>query len=149
VIEADHIETLVKEVIEGTELFIVELSVSNNKIKIVLDSDDRVSIKDCIRVSRNVENQLDRDEHDFSLEVTSAGVGQPLRLLRQYEKYLGKDVEVVDVNGVTKKGILLSADQKTITFEEENNKRNSDRLVTTLALNKIKETKAIVSFKHN
>ena len=76
-------------------LFLVDVSISDSyKITVTLDGDNGVNLQDCIDVSRAVENNLDREEQDYSLEVASAGVSTPLKLVRQYKKNVGRTLKV-------------------------------------------------------
>ena len=81
-------------------IFLVDLKISTDKsINVILDGDKEVNIKDCINISRAMED-LDRDKWDFSLEVASAGVGSPLKFPRQYHKNLGRKLEVISTDGL-------------------------------------------------
>lgn len=93
----EKVEELLGEAFEeNNSLFLLELNISNNNhISVVIDGDRGVSVNDCIAVSRKVEHGLDREEEDFSLEVTSSGVSQPLLFLRQYKKNIGRKLTVV------------------------------------------------------
>jgi ribosome maturation factor RimP len=80
---------------EKPSLFIVDVTISDSyKITVTLDGDNGVVLQDCIDISRLIENNLDREEQDFSLEVASAGVTTPLKLLRQYHKNIGRTLQV-------------------------------------------------------
>ncbi|MCL4115708.1 UNVERIFIED_CONTAM: hypothetical protein GTU68_038332 [Idotea baltica] len=80
---------------EDESLFLIDFSISaDNSIKIVLDGDSGIALKDCMRVSRAIEHNLDREENDFSLEVTSAGAASPLKMPRQFRKNIGRKVKV-------------------------------------------------------
>ncbi len=96
----DKVENLLKEAFqENNSLFLIDLNITkDNKISVVIDGDNGVSVNDCIAVSRKVEHNLDREEEDFSLEVSSAGVSEPLRLERQYRKNLGRKLQVTTNN---------------------------------------------------
>ena len=96
----DKVENLLKEAFqENNSLFLIDLNITkDNKILVVIDGDNGVSVNDCIAVSRKVEHNLDREEEDFSLEVSSAGVSEPLRLERQYRKNLGRKLQVTTNN---------------------------------------------------
>lgn len=96
----DKVENLLKEAFqENNSLFLIDLNITNdNKISVVIDGDSGVSVNDCIAVSRKIEHNLDREEEDFSLEVSSAGVSEPLRLERQYRKNLGRKLQVTTKN---------------------------------------------------
>jgi ribosome maturation factor RimP len=150
-----RIQELVEEKIAGTGNYIVEVRVRpGNKINILLDNDANISISDCVEVSRYVEHQLDRETEDFELEVSSPGLDQPLRILRQYHKYLGKQVQVLTSEGKTITGELKSADEEAIVIEtrakEKVEGKKSKQLVVTehrLPFGQVKETKIVISFK--
>jgi ribosome maturation factor RimP len=84
---------------EGLEVrptvFLIDLTITDsNKIVVILDGDNGVQLQDCIDVSRSIDQNLDREELDFSLEVASVGVGSPLKMVRQYKKNVGRTVIV-------------------------------------------------------
>ncbi|HFS67500.1 MAG TPA: ribosome assembly cofactor RimP [Flavobacteriia bacterium] len=80
---------------ENESLFLVDFDMDkNNKITIVIDGDNGVPLKECIRVNRYIENELDREEEDYSLEVSSPDIAQPIKLIRQYNKNIGKIIQV-------------------------------------------------------
>jgi len=92
----ERVENLLEEAFqEYNSLFLISLNISDqNHILIVIDGDEGVSVDDCIAVSRKIENNLDREEEDFSLEVASSGVSEPLKFPRQYQKNIGRKLEV-------------------------------------------------------
>lgn len=76
-------------------IFLIDVSINDSfKITVTIDGDNGVVLQDCIDLSRAVDNNLDREEQDFSLEVASAGVSSPLKLLRQYKKNIGRTLKV-------------------------------------------------------
>ena len=107
-----------KEVLKEKEsLFLIDCSVSpDNSIKIVLDGDHGVNLKDCVDVSRALENSLDLEELDFALEVTSAGATSPLIIPRQYRKNIGRKLSV-KTPAEHYEGNLTAATTDTITLE--------------------------------
>lgn len=111
----DKVENLLKEAFqENNSLFLIDLNITkDNKISVVIDGDNGVSVNDCIAVSRKVEHNLDREEEDFSLEVSSAGVSEPLRLERQYRKNLGRKLQVT-TNNEKIEATLTEVDQSGI-----------------------------------
>lgn len=114
---APQIEALVNRLVEGTDLFLVEVKVSpTNEVEVVIDSDSSVTIDRCAEISRAIEAEFDRDTEDFQLSVMSAGIGQPLRLLRQYRKAVGQPVEVVMKDGMKYTGILEAADEEALVL---------------------------------
>ena len=77
------------------ELFLIDFSISESqKIMVTLDGDFGVTLQDCIDISRAIEHNLDREENDFSLEVASAGLSTPLKMVRQYRKNLGRILKI-------------------------------------------------------
>lgn len=103
---------------ENNSLFLVHLSVDHNhNIKVVIDSDKGVGIDDCIELSRAIEHSLDREEEDFSLEVTSYGISEPLIVERQYIKNIGRTLSVQTTNGESVEGKLILCENGCITIE--------------------------------
>jgi len=137
-------------------LFVVALKISsNNIINVEIDKEDgNVSINDCMSVSRNVEHNLDREEQDFELHVSSAGLDKPLRVLKQFVKNIGRDVTVKLNNKTTEEGELIQADDKGLTIRQEKRvkiegtKKKEDIVEEKyFPMNEIKETKIVISFK--
>ena len=103
---------------EREHLFLIDLSINDaNKISVILDGDFGVNLQDCIDVSRAVENNLDREEQDFSLEVASAGVSSPLKLVRQFKKNIGRTIKVKAISSEEIEAKLSMADDEKITLE--------------------------------
>jgi len=102
---------------ENQSLFLIDFKVSPaNKIEVILDGDNGVTLKDCMAVSRAIEHNLDRDEEDFSLEVASAGASALLKIPRQYKKNLGRILEV-RTKEANFEGAITVATEETITLE--------------------------------
>lgn len=102
--------------LDKPEIFLIDLSISDTyKIIVSLDGDKGVSLQDCIDISRLIENSLDREQHDFALEVASVGVGSPLKLVRQYVKNIGRTL-IVKVNNEKIEGELVDADDVNIVL---------------------------------
>lgn len=114
----DKVEELLnKALIKREDLFVLDFTVGgDNTIKVVLDGDKGISLSDCMEISRAIEHNLDREEEDFSLEVTSAGATAPLTLPRQYQKNIGRSLEVV-TNGNKIEGKLTQVNEDGITLE--------------------------------
>ncbi|MCI4443277.1 MAG: ribosome assembly cofactor RimP [Lentimicrobium sp.] len=86
---------LIEGLLEKPSVFLVDLTITDSfKIIVTLDGDNGVVLQDCIDISRVIENNLDREEQDFSLEVASVGVGSPLKMVRQYKKNVGRTLIV-------------------------------------------------------
>lgn len=82
-------------ILENQQLFLIDLIISSDdKITVIVDGDNGVPLKECIRISRHIEHNLDRDIADFSLEVTSPGLTEPLVNKRQYTKNLGRTIKI-------------------------------------------------------
>lgn len=90
------IRDLVDEALaENESLYLIDLVISsNNKIQVTVDGDNGVNLSECVRISRNVEHNLDRDEEDFSLEVTTPDISHPLKIKRQYKKNINRILKV-------------------------------------------------------
>ena len=100
------------------DIFLVDFKVSaDNSIKIILDGDKDVNVKDCINISREIEGSLDREVEDFSLEVASAGVGSALKFPRQYYKNIGRKLEVVLTDGALVSGELTKVEDQQIELQ--------------------------------
>ncbi|UJH90857.1 ribosome assembly cofactor RimP [Antarcticibacterium sp. 1MA-6-2] len=113
----EKVENLLKEAFEeNNSLFLISLNINDqNHILVVIDGDEGVAVNDCIAVSRKIEHNLDREEIDFSLEVTSAGVSEPLQLPRQYKKNIGRKLEVRTKSDKFE-GDLIAVDDEGITL---------------------------------
>ncbi len=92
----DKVNDLLTEVLQDKpSVFLTDLTITDNfKIIVNVDGDNGVALQDCIDISRAIENNLDREEQDFSLEVASVGVGSPLKMVRQYKKNVGRTLIV-------------------------------------------------------
>lgn len=114
----EKVEKLLEEAFEeNNSLFLIELNIDNsNHISVVIDGDHGVSVNDCIAVSRKVEHGPDREETDFSLEVTSSGLSQPLQYLRQYKKNIGRKLTVV-TSDQRIEGELVAVEDDRITLK--------------------------------
>jgi ribosome maturation factor RimP len=160
-IAISKIKELVEAQVNGTNLFAVEVKVTiSNKINILIDSFDGISISDCINVSKGVENSLDREDEDFEIEVSSAGLDAAFQVPEQYQKNLNKEVKVYTHDGKKHEGVLSFVDETKIkiTYDEKvrvEGKKKKE-LVTQVeeyffesddSTNKIKDTKIIISFK--
>ena len=108
------VKELLSEALEENEaLFLIELSfLAENKILIEVDGDKGVTLKECMRISRYINDNLDREEEDFSLDVGSPGLDQPLKVLRQYLKLIGQQVSVQPIEGKKMVGELVSVEEE-------------------------------------
>ncbi len=152
-IKKEKILALASEFLEGTDRFVVEVNTNaENRILVFIDSDTSVTIDHCIDLSRHIEKNLDREAEDFELNVSSSGVGQPFTMLRQYQKYVGKAIQVKLEDGSQKKGILQSVSETQIAFfEQAKNKNKKSKKIEageliTFPMSAVLETKGIVTF---
>ncbi len=103
---------------ENSDLFLVDLQfLPENKIYVEIDGDNSVSLNECIRVNRSIEQNLDREEDDFSLEVTTPDIAQPIRLKRQYIKNINRTLAIKLKNGKSIEGVLSNVTEDTLHLE--------------------------------
>ena len=155
-IQIEKIKEIVEQQIVESDKFIVDVDVDNdNKITIIIDSDiSGININDCAHISRAVEEVLNREEEDFELQVESAGLDRPLKMLRQFQKNKNNNIDIVFKNGkkLTAKLVAVSDDSIDVEYSEkallENKKRK--QLITkteSIMLTDIKSVKVAVVFK--
>ena len=149
------VSQIVEEWLEGKDYFLVEVTVSpDDKIVVEIDHAEGVWIEDCVELSRFIESKLNREEEDYELEVGSAGIGQPFKVLQQYYNHVGSDVEVLTKDGRKLTGVLKDADeekfvvavQKKVKVEGAKRPKlmEEDEI---FRYDEIKYTKYLISFK--
>lgn len=154
-IDKNIVRNLVEEWLEDKEYFLVDVMVdANNKVVVEIDHAEGVWIEDCVELSRFIESRMDRDAEDYELEVGSAGIGQPFKVVQQYINHVGKEVEVLTKEGKKLVGVLKDANDSQFVvsvptkLKEEGAKR--PKLVDideTFTYDNIKYTKYLISFK--
>lgn len=114
----NRIEQLLNDFLQQREdLFLIDLKISSgDDITVILDGDNGVSLQDCLDASRAIEFNMDRDEHDFSLQVMSAGLSEPLSMPRQYRKNIGRTLKVMMNDGTETEGEISDADEEKVTL---------------------------------
>lgn len=143
------------EWLEGKEYFLVDATVdADNKITVEIDHKDGVWIEDCCELSRFIEEHFDRDVEDFELEVGSAGIGQPFKVLQQYINSIGYDVELLTASGKKMEGCMKSADEQAfvVTIMEKQKVEGKKRpqmveVDKTFKYDEVKWVKNIIDFK--
>ena len=138
-----------------TQLFLIDITCNAaNEIEVVVDSDTSVDIDDCVALNDAIEAQLDREVEDYQLTVTSAGVGYPLKVYRQYRKLVGSSVDVVLLDGTRIRATLKDATEESITLSytekvaQEGKKRKVEQeVVKCYLLAEVKSTKEYLDFK--
>ncbi len=154
-ISKNVVEGIVNEWLEDKEYFLVDVTVSpDDKIVVEIDHAEGVWIDDCVELSRFIESKLDREEEDFELEVGSAGIGQPFKVLQQYLIHIDKEVEVLTKEGKKLEGVLKEADADhfVVTVQKKVKPEGAKRPVwvdedLTFTYDEIKYTKYLISFK--
>lgn len=154
-IDKQQVIDLTNEWLADKEYFLVDVTISkDDKITVEIDHAEGVWIEDCAELSRHIENGLSRDAEDFELEVGSAGLGQPFKVLQQYQNHIGLEVEVLTKEGKKLKGILKEAlpESFTVAVSKKEKKEGAKRpqLVEeelTFSYDSIKYTKYIIKFK--
>jgi len=139
-IEKQKIQGLVEEFVRGTGLFLVSVKVSNaNRIIVLVDKNEGITIDECAAIHRHIENGLDRGKEDFELQVSSPGLDMPFVVMEQYYKNEGRKIEVTDNEGskfignlknVTAGGFELETKLKLLSFNFEQIK--STRVILTI-----------------
>ena len=152
-INKKHIAKLADEYLLNSDRFVVGIVVStDNNIKVFMDGDNGVTIKQCVELSRYIENNLDRDKEDFELSVSSAGADHPFLILRQYINNIDQKVRVTKLDDKRITGILKNANNDVVDVLEEiksKNKKNKKAVfgeVISIPMSEIKETKRIITF---
>lgn len=154
-ITVQSITQLVEEKLIGTDRFVISVKVSPNKrIEVLLDGLSNIAISDCIDMSRHIESSLDREQEDFELMVSSAGIDEAFVVEKQYQKNIGREVDVVKKDGNKINGILISYKEaeailveSSKTVKDEKKKKQIITEQITIPLQEIKETKLVLSFK--
>lgn len=152
----DNVKALVNQYLSelGNEYYLVDITVSaKNKVTVTIDHDNHLAISDCVKLSRWLDAQLDREQEDYELEVGSPGIDQPFKVDRQFVKNAGKEVSVVLKNGQKVEGALfaLQEDQVVITRTQKvkiEGKKGKQTVIEELRfpLEEVKETKLIIKF---
>ncbi|MDR1698283.1 MAG: ribosome assembly cofactor RimP [Prevotellaceae bacterium] len=154
-IQKEKIRRIVEEKLSGSDVYLVDVTVSaDNRISVEIDAKAGISIDFCAELSRYIEAQLDREIEDFELEVGTPGLGQPFKVLQQYQKFIDREVEVLTAEGKKMSGVLLAADEDGFSLEisylakPEGAKRKIEVTETIdLKYHQVKYTKYIIRFK--
>lgn len=149
-IDKSIVNQIVTEFLDGKDCFLVDVSVQpGNFIVVEIDSEKGVDIDTCCAISRHVEANLDREIEDYELEVGSTGLTAPFKVLRQYQKNIGNEVEVL-AGGKKMVGVLLQATEENFTIQVAKKVKGQKQPVleeVTFAYPEVKYTK--YNFKFN
>ena len=154
-IEKKVVSQLIEEKLASSSNYLVDVVIKpGNLIVVEIDNDEAVSIDACAELSRYLEEHLDRDVEDYELEVGSAGITSPFKVLRQYVKNIGNEVEMLLKNGSKLTGVLKSADENgvVVSVEKKVKPEGAKRKVTVVedesyTFDEIKYTKYLIRFK--
>jgi ribosome maturation factor RimP len=154
-IDKARLEEKIDEYLSETKSFLISLEVSaGNDIQVLIDNDENTSVSDCIGLNKHLEKSMDRDEEDFSIQVSSPGLKRAFTHVRQYIKNIGRDVKVLLVEGQKVEGKLVKADEEGIEVltkrKERIEGRKAKRWVEenhAFTYEEINETKVVITFK--
>ncbi|MDL2255511.1 ribosome assembly cofactor RimP [Parabacteroides sp. OttesenSCG-928-K15] len=153
--DKENLIRIVEEGLAGTDNYLIEVAVRpGNLILVEIDNDQAVGIDDCISLTKYIEERLDREVEDFELEVGSAGITSPFKVLRQYRKNIGNEIEVLTKDGKKLTGVLTAADEKefVLTVSKQVKPEGAKRKVTVeealrYTYEEIKYAKYLIRFK--
>ena len=153
-ISKQKVTEIVNEWLADKEYFLVDVSVSaDNCISVEIDHAEGVWIDDCVSLSKFIEANLDREEEDFELEVGSAGIGQPFKVLQQYINHIGKEVEVLAKDDKKYRGVMARAEEEcfAITMQVKEKPEGAKRPVLVnkefaWSYDEVKYTKFLIKF---
>jgi ribosome maturation factor RimP len=153
-ISTESIHSIVSQILENTECFVVEVSVKpGNRIFVFADKLEGITIDECAEISREIEKHLDRDVEDYELEVSSPGLTLPFRVKQQYFKNIGNDLEIIFLSGEKITGKLLSMSDSSINVEAAKKvktpgKKRPEVIMEniTIEFKNIKSTKVLINF---
>jgi ribosome maturation factor RimP len=148
--EKGKIEESVKEYIRGTDLFLVALKVSAaNKISVLVDTRNGITIDECALLHRHIEKDLDRNIEDFELQVSSPGLDAPFTVIEQYYKNEGNKVSVTDIDGVKYTGILKNVTKGGFDLVTEIKTKGKPKTEKEIPFNfdQVKSTKIVLTIK--
>jgi ribosome maturation factor RimP len=158
--QIESIRQMIGEILEEEPVyFLVDLKIKPiNNIKVFLDGDSGITIEKCVQVNRKLYKKLEEaamfPEGDFSLEVSSAGLDEPLKSLRQYRKNIGRPIEVQFLDGSQKEGVLTGVNEEGIVLEVATGKPSNGKMqpkkkeisIQSFLFNNIKSTKIQIIF---
>ena len=143
---------IIKLLSEMEDVFLVSLRIKpTNNIKVFLDADGGLNIDKCVKINRAMYRTIEEEgwypEGNFSLEVSSPGIDEPLKLLRQYKKNIGRNIEVTMNDETKQEGKLLAVSEDVITIEFTEGKNKKAVVVTKeILFNQVKQTIVLIAF---
>lgn len=154
-IDRKQIEIIANEALKETEVFLVDVLVNRgNVIQVFIDHNKGVSLDDCAGLHRAIEEHLDREQEDFELQVSSPGLGQPIRVFPQYIKETGQKLEIVFQDGDILKGTLIEArpaeegkEAELIIRQIGTKRKAAQEEPITVELSRVKSARVLIDFK--
>lgn len=154
-ITKSQVEHLIEEEFGDTPIFAVSVDVSSqNDIRILVDNDNGIAITDCVKVSRLIEGSFEREVEDFSLQVSSPGLDQALKVARQYKKNVGRGMKISLLEGGSLEGVMTEVNENAIQITIREKRRIEGRKskewveeVHEIKYEDIREAKVVISFK--
>ncbi len=149
-IDKTRIEKLVRDFIGKGDIFLVDIKVTTgNKITVLVNKKGGITIDECVKLSKHIENSLDRETEDFELSVSSPGIGEPLLVNEQYEISVGHRVVVVDGDGEKHTGIMKSYSDGSFNLEMKQKVKGKKRELVEkpFNINEIRTVKVLITFK--
>ena len=148
--DREYIKGLVGEFLKGTGMFLVAVKVSSaNRITVLADKNEGITIDECVAIHRHIENNLDREKEDFELQVSSPGLDLPFGVIEQYYKNEGRKVEVIDNEGSKLTGILKNVTAGGFELETEVRIKGKTKEMKDISFNfdQVKTTRVILTIK--
>lgn len=146
----NRIKELLVTLLEEKSSYLVDLRVSSGQlVQVFVDRDPHITIEDCAYISRGLQRELNKDfpfSEQYVLEVSSPGMGEPFKVFRQYQKCVGREVEVLLFSGTKKTGTLLYTDEEKIILEETSNVKSKPTIQTEIPFLNIKSTNVVIKF---
>lgn len=151
-VEVIEIEKALEEILDKNKYFVVEVVIKNDKIKIVVDGYENFRLDDCVAITRQLKSAFAGALDNYNVEVTSPGLTTPFKVKEQYEKNIGKEVEVVLIDGNKIKGVLKKYSPEELliaqkeTIQEKGKKRKTVTKEKPIDTKDIKKTKLVITF---
>jgi ribosome maturation factor RimP len=148
--DKEYIRGLAEEYMKGTGLFLVAVRVSStNRITVLADKKEGITIDECVALHRHIESQLDREKEDFELQVSSPGLDTPFMVMEQYLKNEGRKVEVTDTEGTKYIGVLKNVTPGGFELEADIKVKGKAKEVKEISFNfdQVKSARVILTIK--
>ena len=146
----EKIKVIVEKSIIGSNIFIVDIKLgSSNRVNVFIDSNEGITINECSELHRRIIEDIEKYCKDFVLQVSSPGIDSHFKVIRQYQKNIGKELKIITMDGNKSIGKLLSANEKELCLEEVSNSfkgRTEEKLkeIITIKMNFIKSAKIVL-----